>query len=664
MTTKKTAEVDPFKDYALYPEPDYLFIADTPDKVKQARQILKVVAPTEIGFDIETYNERSDIWKHVASLYPYIGGKVRTAQIGFYTGYKQRHAIVIDLKKVPEEGLAFLKTLLECPREKRTIIGHNLAFEFLFMEHLGIRATADIFDTQVAARVLSCNLLPLEPRRGTKYGLDLGSCVGRDLVCFLDKDEQTSDWGAELTESQLSYASKDALCVIDLYHIYKPRLNQTQQLAAAQADFRVIPMMAACNANGITLDVDKVKEAKVRLEAEKEQLYQKCCEVFNVDNPNSPAQLLPVFKKLDPNVTSTNKQTVEYLARKHPEVAVLLQLKEVVKAIGTYIDPWLKMAELTGGTVHPNLRVIGADTGRMSCPTAFRGSVPSGEFTKTGKAKTTTITLGATLHGAPNNTREFFVARPGHVMIDADFSAIEVRLAAHKYKDPAMTELALNPDIDAHRRMASKIFNVPEDQVTSEQRKVGKTANFALQYGCGINKLHAQLESVLGRKVDVKEAEQAYKAWHETHYMISAQMSVFKDKKHPKYFIRSTLGRIMGTPNVLGEKTKNKWGHTRPKEAPLIHTNGVNWPIQSAGRDLLAEAAILVWERLISIDSDVKPLHLVHDEILLEVPEEKATWAAEVVKSCMSDPVLQARYLGDISLECETLLGRRWSEVH
>lgn len=664
MTNKKKTPEDPFLNLHTYPKPDYLFIADTPYKVKQARQILKVTAPTEIGFDIETYNDRTDIWKHVASLYPYIGGKVRTVQIGFYTGYKQRHCIIIDLKKVPKEGLAFLKTLLECPREKRTIIGHNLAFEFLFMEHLGIRATADIFDTQVAARVLSCNLLPIQPNRGTGYGLDLGSCVGRDLVCFLDKDEQTSDWGSELTESQLSYASKDALCVIDLYHIYRPRLNQTQQLAAAQADFRVIPMMAACNARGIQLDVDKVLQTKQHLESERERLYKECCEVFGVDNPNSPAQLLPVFQKLDPSVTSTNKQTVEFLARKHPEVSVLLQLKEVVKAIGTYINPWLQMAELTGGTVHPNLRVIGADTGRMSCPTAFKGSVPSGEFTKTGKAKTTTITLGATLHGAPNNTREFFVARPGHIMIDADFSAIEVRLAAHTYKDPAMTELALNPNIDAHTRMASKIFNVAEKDVTPEQRKVGKTANFALQYGCGVNKLHAQLESVLGRKVDKKEAEKAYTAWHETHYMISAQMSVFKDKQNPKYFIRSTLGRIMGTPSPIEEPVINSWGHLRPSAGPLIHTNGVNWPIQAAGRDLLAEAAILVWERLVAPNPDVHPLHLVHDEILLEVPEEKAEWAAGIVKQCMSDPSLQKKYLGDIPLECETLTGHRWSECH
>jgi len=661
---KKEAPIDPFKDYAPYPEPDILLLVDTQDKVKSARHLLKTVSPKKLGFDIETYNERQDIWRHVASLYPYIGGKVRTVQIGFITDTYERYVIIIDMKAVPTEGLAFLKTLLECPRDKRTIIGHNLAFEFLYMEHLGIRTTADVFDTQVAARVLSANLLPVEPNRGSGYGLDLGSCVGRDLEAFLDKDEQTSNWGADLTQSQLVYASKDALCVLDLEKLYRERLQQTRQLAAAQADFRVLPMMAACNANGITLDVEKVQETKIKLEAEKERLYAKCCEVFGVNNPNSPAQLLPVLQQLDPDVTSTNKQTIEFLARKHPQVSVLLELKEVVKTIGTYILPWLNMAELTGGTVHPNLRVIGADTGRMSCPTAFKGSVPSGEFTKTGKEKTTTIILGATLHGAPKTTREFFVARPGYIMLDADFSAIEVRLAAHTYKDPAMQELALDPNIDAHRRMASKIFGVPEDKVTSEQRAVGKTANFALQYGCGVNKLHAQLESVLKRKVDKAEAEKAYTAWHETHYMISAQMSVFRDKNNPKYFLRSTLGRIMGTPSPIGGKKTNKWGHIRPEEGPLIHTNGVNWPIQAAGRDLLAEAAILVWERLVVPNPDVIPLHLVHDEILLEVPEAKAEYAAKIVKECMSDADLQKKYLGTIPLECETLMGHRWSEAH
>ncbi|HRD41702.1 MAG TPA: DNA polymerase, partial [Prochlorococcaceae cyanobacterium AMR_MDS_5431] len=316
------------------------------------------------------------------------------------------------------------------------------------------------------------------------------------------------------------------------------------------------------------------------------------------------------------------------------------------------------------GTVHPNLRSIGADTGRMSCPTAFKGSVPSGEFTKTGKAKTKTITLGATLHGAPNSTRDFFVSRPGYVMIDADFSAIEVRLAAHMYADPAMTELALNPDIDAHRRMASKIFSVTEDEVTSEQRKVGKTANFALQYGCGVNKLHAQLESVLGRKVDYEEANKAYETWHKTHYMISQRMSYFRDKSKPKYFLRSPLGRLMGMPDPSNRRRKNKWGQMQPVPGPLIHTNGVNWPIQSAGKDLLAEAAILVWQRLVAIEPRVIPLHLVHDEILVEVPEDMVNRAVDIIRGCMSDADLQKRYLGDIPLECEVLSGKRWSEVH
>lgn len=665
VATPKEEWVDPFLDLPEYPEPDFLLVVDTPETMQQARQIMRAVSPVMVGFDIETYNERTDIWQNVAALFPYIGGKVRTAQIGFYTQERAKYAFVLDLKAIPDSGHHFLKTLLECPREKRTVVGHNLAFEFLYMEAMGIRTTADVFDTNVAARVLSANLLPLSPRRNSKrHGLDLGSCAGRDLGLQLDKEEQTSDWGQELTRSQLAYAAKDALVVLDLAELYSQRLQATEQTRAFQADCRVLPMMAACNANGITLDVEKVCQTKIELEAERDRLHKECCEVLGVENPNSPAQLLPVFQAMNPDVTNTAKQTVELLARTHPEVKVLLELKKVVKTIGTYLDPWLKMAELTGGTVHPNLRVIGADTGRMSCPTAFKGSVPNGEFTKTGKPKTSTVTLGATLHGAPSSTRDFFVARPGYVMLDADFSAIEVRLAAHNYNDPATKELALDPDIDAHRRMASKIFGVPEEEVTSEQRKVGKSANFSLQYGCGINKLHTSLENALQKEVDRKLAVKAYEAWHETHYAISRRMEAFKDKRHPVTKLRSPLGRLMCTPDPRGLKMKNRWGQVHPRPGALIHTNGVNWPIQSAGRDLLAEAAILVWNRLIATNPQIKPLHLVHDEILIEVPEHLVDHAVAVVKSCMSDPDLQKFYLGDIPLECETLTGHRWSECH
>lgn len=662
MPTKKET-IDPFLGLPVFPEPDVLLYADTSSGAQEARKLMQQAQPKVVGFDIETYNERTDIWKHVASLFPYIGGKVRTAQIGFKY-QSQNYAIVIDLKTTAEHGHNFLKTLLQCPLDKRTIVGHNLAFEFLYMESIGIRTTADVFDTNLAARILSYNLLPVGPMRGSGYGLDLGSCVGRDLGMFLDKDEQTSDWGSELTRSQISYAAKDSLCVLDLREIYLERLNQTNQTKVAEADFRVLPIMAACNANGITLDVEKVKQAKLDLEAEKERLYAKCCDVLGVENPNSPVQLLPVFQALDPAVENTNKTTVEYLARKHPQVMVLIELKQTVKMLGTYIEPWLKMAELTGGTVHPNLKAIGADTGRMSCPTAFKGSVPSGEYTKTGKAKTTSITLGATLQGAPSSTRNYFISRPGYTLLDADFSAIEVRLAAHMYKDPGTRQLAIDPTIDAHTLMASKIFGVPQEEVTKDQRKIGKVSRFALQYACGINKLHQTLESALGAEVDVAVAEKAYKVWHETHYMISRQMQMFKDKRNPKYFLRSPLGRVMGSCDMSPRRVKNQWGQIQPMKAPLIQTNGVNWPVQAAGRDLLAEACRLIWERLLVPHPDVLPLILVHDEILLEVPNNKVQMAAEIVRQCMTDPDLQARYLGDIPLECEVLTGQTWGEAH
>ena len=141
-------------------------------------------------------------------------------------------------------------------------------------------------------------------------------------------------------------------------------------------------------------------------------------------------------------------------------------------------------------------------------------------------------------------------------------------------------------------------------------------------------------------------------------------MQIFKDRRNPKYFLRSPLGRLMGSKDPSGRQTKNKWGHIQPIKGPLIHTNGVNWPVQAAGRDLLAEAAILIWDQLLADNIDIKACHLVHDEILLEVPDEKVSWAKQIVKNCMSDRDLQARYLGEIPLECEVHSGKTWDEVH
>lgn len=222
----------------------------------------------------------------------------------------------------------------------------------------------------------------------------------------------------------------------------------------------------------------------------------------------------------------------------------------------------------------------------------------------------------------------------------------------------------MNPDIDAHRRMASKMYGVPEEEVTKEQRSVGKTANFALQYGCGIPKLQDQLKSVLNRDVSVEEAKMAYEAWHKTHHMISKRMGAFRDQDNPIYVLQSPLGRKMQSPNPKAKTKRNAWGHMQPPAVPLYHTNGTNWPIQSAGRDLLAEAADMVWCLLVAPNPRVKALHLVHDEILLEVPEDMVEEAVQIVTECMTCGILQQRYLGDIPLAAEVLTGHRWSECH
>jgi DNA polymerase I len=141
-------------------------------------------------------------------------------------------------------------------------------------------------------------------------------------------------------------------------------------------------------------------------------------------------------------------------------------------------------------------------------------------------------------------------------------------------------------------------------------------------------------------------------------------MEVFKDRDNPQFFLRSPLGRLMCTPDPSQRKTKNKWGHVHPVKGPLIQTNGVNWPVQAAGRDLLAESCALIWHELLVPHRDVRPLILVHDEILLEVPNSLVSMATDVVRRCMTDTSLRARYLGDIPLECEVLTGQNWGEAH
>lgn len=634
---------------------------------------LKEHQPKAIGFDIETYTDRdyeTDIYATPAPLFPWLGGKIRLLQFAFEVE-KKLQLYYLDTKSSDFDWVS-IRYLFETNDilQDTYIVGHNLAFEYSFLGAVGIRTRRKTWDIMLGERILSSNLLPLEPvisKDGKGQGLNLASTVKRYLDIDLPKEEQTSNWGAEyLSASQITYALNDVRHLLPIARAQYKFLNRTKQFDVFTNDCEALPLMAACNSTGIRIDTELLSTKLQAAEKTLQQITEELKASMGIENPNSPAQLMVYFHDRGVPIENTTKKVMDGLTlEQFPDKVKYLEMKALTKLIGTYYRNWTNMAKLTGGYLYPNLKMIGADSGRMSCPRHFSGSVPDPSKPRVksgpnaGKMRTSTLKISSTLQGAPESTRDLFIARPGYVLVDADFSAIEVRLAAHIYRDDTFKRI-VREGLDQHILMASEIYGVPADDVEKWQRKVAKTANFALIYACWIKKLRLELEIATERDVTWEEAETVYNTWHKLHQPISKHMDRFRNSD--VYELRSLAGRRMMKKGA--GKMRNDLGFICAKKATLYSTDGTNWPVQSTGKDLFAGALKLMWDRLYKFGDAVHYLMLVHDEPLQEVREEIVDEAAKIIYDCMTDKELQRKYLGDVELAADVQTGHRWSDVH
>ena len=245
---------------------------------------------------------------------------------------------------------------------------------------------------------------------------------------------------------------------------------------------------------------------------------------------------------------------------------------------------------------------------------------------------------------------------PDTVLMDLDWSSIEIRLQASPelYNDDGQRRILLD-GIDPHAYIASQACGREITKADPERSTIGKMANFSLAYGCGIAGLRTLLSRARGNRVTEAEARKVYEAWHQFHPQISRQMRQFDSGTTIE--VRSLLGRRM----TYRDHTAGADG-IRPMR-PLGRTNGINFPIQGSGRDLLAAALGDLWPALDPFPG-VHIVGLIHDEILLEVPRNLVDQVREIALASMTSQKLQKQYLGDIPLEADCNVAETWGEAH
>ncbi|QVV66537.1 DNA polymerase [Synechococcus sp. LA31] len=607
--------------------------------------------PRAIGFDIETFNRRTDLWRHKASLSPSLGGEIRLAQIS--TGDTEP-TLVIDVAVIGQPALDWLAQIVRTP--ERVVVGHNLLFEATYLIAAGIRPLCRWWDTMLASQLI-----------GDLSSNSLASVAKYYLNREIDKGEQLSNWGSELTASQLAYAALDAVVVRPLAKRLREELQATGQEHAHRLDCQMIGPCADGQVRGLAVDLQMVAVAREHATTERDQKVAALQQMLGLENYRNAVKLRDALAEHTGQPLADAKGATLERYRGFPAVDLLLEIKELDTELKEIT--WLEQEQaLTDGRIRPNYRILGARTGRTTTSAlvpSSKQSVPSDtevfgpKAQKAGQPKPVKLgQLGFNFQGLTGDRKKALsTGNPDTVLIDLDWSSIEVRLQASPrlYNDEGQRKILLE-GIDPHAYIASQVCGRQITKADPERSTIGKTANFSLAYGCGVKNLARQLELAQGKPVSYGQAEKVYKAWHRFHPQISQLMARFDDGARITES-RSLSGRRM---TVRGKTLDNN------SRLPLEHlgrTNGINFPIQGSGRDLLADALGDLWPALEAFPG-TRVVGLIHDEILLEVPREHVEAVKAVALEAMTSQRLQDAYLGDIPLEADASVGETWGEVH
>lgn len=383
---------------------------------------------------------------------------------------------------------------------------------------------------------------------------------------------------------------------------------------------------------GMLVDTDGLRKFSSELDEKIRDDTAKIFEIAGHDfNISSPKQLgtvlfdelgLPSFKKTKSGY-STNAEVLEKLRPYHPIIDLILDYRQVTKLKSTYADG-LPAAACEDSRIRTSFNQTVTATGRLSSTEPNLQNIPI------------RTELGSRM-------REYFPAPSGKLLIDADYSQIELRLLAHISGDPLMCK-AFNEGADIHTATAAQVFGVSEDEVTPELRKRAKAVNFGIVYGIGDYSLSQDL------KITKKQAADYISAYKAKYIGVEEYLSAAVESAYRQGFVTTMLGRRRAIPELASPKASMRAFGERV---------AMNSPIQGSAADIIKIAMIRVERALEKSGLDAKLIMQVHDELIVEASEADASAAAEILKNEMETAATLA-----VPLTVDVNIGKTWLECH
>jgi DNA polymerase-1 len=399
-----------------------------------------------------------------------------------------------------------------------------------------------------------------------------------------------------------------------------------------EVEMALIPVLVAMEKNGILLDTDLLREMSLEMGKEllrlEKEIYGSVGHQFNINSPQQLGKVLFEELKLPQSRRtktgySTDASVMEALRGVHPIIEFILQYRQLSKLKSTYVDALPALINRKTGRVHTTFNQTGTATGRLSSSDPNLQNIPI--RTEIG-----------------NKIRKAIVAPPGAYLLSADYSQIDLRVLAHLSQDPGLIA-AFAQDEDIHASTASKLFGIPEEEVTPEMRRNAKTVNFGVIYG--MSDYGLEQATNLSRE----EAAQFIALYFEKYPKVKEYLEATKEQARKLGYVQTVLGRRRFLPEINSSNRMVREAAERM---------AINAPVQGSSADIIKIAMINLHREMERRNLKSKMLLQIHDELLFEVPEAEV----EEIKSLIAQLMPQAVELC-VPVKIDIKLGKNWAEM-
>ncbi|CAM3814533.1 DNA polymerase I [Flavobacterium branchiophilum] len=573
-----------------------------------------------VCFDTETTGINTLHAELVGMSFSYEKGK------GFYIPFPENQTEAFELAHK-------LKPFFE--NESIEKVGQNIKYDLKILTNYNIQVKGPLFDTMIAHYLINPDM---------RHNMDV---LSETYLKYSPKSIETligKKGKGQLSMRQVDleaikeYAVEDADITLQLKDNFSPILDKAETKKLFNSiELPLISVLAAMETEGINLDVPFLKEMSVEMQKEinsfEQKIYETAGEKFNLASPKQLGDILfdklkiggAKQKKTKTGQYATGEEVLSYLANEHQIVKDILEWRQMVKLQSTYIDALPNQVDSKTGRVHTDYMQTVAATGRLSSNNPNLQNIPI--RTERGRL-----------------IRKAFIARDeNYTLVSADYSQIELRIIAALSGEENMIKAFQNNE-DIHKSTAAKVFNIPLEDVTKEQRSHAKTVNFGIIYGVSAFGLSNQTN--LSRK----ESAELIDAYYQTYPKLKSYMSAQVDFARENGYVQTVLGRRRYLKDINSANAVVRSAAER---------NAVNAPIQGSAADIIKMAMINIHQKLISENWKSKMLLQVHDELVFDVHKSELDKIQPMIKHEMENA-----FTMDVPLEVEIGIGKNWLEAH